>query len=156
MTDKPLSISRIKQLELLAAGLCSLCKAVRTEVEGYTRNLCAKCAERDRVRKRVKYRKRKDIDVSAPVIPYNRSSKENEALPVEQVAAQPKQAKEAKRVVTKVKKAKRKELPAVRRQRKIVSAAIESAPVVKTHYGSLSIEDIASATSTLPLKPPGK
>ena len=156
MTDKPLSISRIKQLELLAAGLCSLCKAVRTEVEGYTRNLCAKCAERDRVRKRVKYRKQKELDVSAPVIPYNRSSKENEALPIEQVATHPKQAKEAKRVVAKVKKAKWKAFPAVPRKRKLVSTAIESTPVVKTHYGTLSIDDIARATSTLPLKPPGK
>ena len=156
MTDKPLSVSRIKQLELLAVGLCSLCKAVRAEVEGYTRNLCATCAKRDRVRKQVKYRKKKGLDVNAPVIPYNLSSKESVVPPIEQSTVQPKQAKAAKRVVVKVTKAKWKASPAVCRKRKIVAAAIDSPPAIKTHYGTLSIEDIARATSDLPLKPPGK
>ena len=82
MTDKPLSISRINQLELLAAGLCSLCKSIRTESEGYTRDRCAKCAELDRIAKRDKYRKQKGLDVSAPVRHYNLRSNERNALPL--------------------------------------------------------------------------
>jgi len=53
-------------------------------------------------------------------------------------------------------KKKQKENPSVRKQRKLVADAIDSTPVIKTHYGTLSIEDITRATSTLPLKPPGK
>jgi len=54
------------------------------------------------------------------------------------------------------KKKKQKEIHSVRKQRKIVAAAIDSTPVIKTHYGTLSIDDIRRATSALPLKPPGK
>jgi hypothetical protein len=125
---------------LLLAGLCTRCKGNRTEHPGHTGDRCAACANKARDADVERMRKKRGTTTAPTIAPGKRGPRENvmSLLSRSDVHAPDKYK------------------PFMPGQRKASWPDTLAAPNPPARYGSLTLEDIRIAASTLPLKPPGK
>lgn len=123
-----------RRRRLLVAGMCIKCMGNRTAVPGHTADRCAGCADKARTAQLARVRKQRGTPLDRPIVGGKRGPRGSH--------------------VSLIKRSDEYNPDAYAPLKPGPKKGSRSKS--KSKYGKLSLEDIRRATSTLPLKPPGK